>query len=160
MSSEPTIRFYGAVKNGVREYLRPLLHQEMLKKLEGKQFEEVIQQRFEDESPNQHAYYRGGIIKATCMEAEAFAGLSERDIHDIFANMFLTYVRPVVVRFNGEERTFEVSHTDSTGDLGKKRMSEFIDKVLNFLAEQSIFPLTPEEYFYGKYKEQVKQQKS
>lgn len=159
--SEPTIRFYGTVVNGKRTYFRPQLHQKALEKLEGKQFEEVIKQRFEDESPNQHAYYRGGIIKATCMETELFGGWSEVDIHDYFAKKFLTNIRPKVLKFpDGTETTIEVAHTESTGDLGKKRMSEFIDRVLIDLAENNIFPLTPEDYYYGKYSEQVKQQKS
>ncbi len=161
--SEPRVRFYGNVVNGVRQYNRPLQHQALLKHIEvhGGQFEESIMLRFEDETKEQHGYYRGGIIVATCMQTDLFDGWLKEDIHEHFAKLFLTTMkRKELHKKDGTIEVSEFPHTESTGDLGKKRMSEFIDKVLNYLAEYEIYPLTPQEYYYGKYKTQIDQEKS
>ena len=42
--------------------------------------------------------------------------------------------------------------TESTAHIGKKRMANYIDNVLNHLAEMGIFPEEPSAYIVGKYK--------
>ncbi len=161
MGSEPTVRFYGKVVDGERKYYRPQQHRALIQSLEGKEFEEKLQAKFEDESDEQHGYYRGGIVRATCMQTELFGGWTEKAIHKHFASLFLKYVqRNELHKKDGTVEVVEDVVIESTGSLGKKRMSEFIDKVLHYLAEQEIYPLTPQEYYYGRYENQVRQEKS
>lgn len=145
------IKFFGIVKNGIRCYYRPELHKQVLIPLEGKEFEEIIQERFIEPSQDQHAYYRGGIIAGTCMETELFQGWTAHDIHDLFGSLFLSYTK--VATISGKD--IEIVKTESTANLTKKKMAEFITNVIAWLAEHNIYPLAPEEYVLAKYKSQI-----
>lgn len=152
MSQEPTIRFYGTVKNGLRQYYKQPMHQQLLASLEGKEFEETLQERFVDTTPDQMGYFRAGIIRHACMESEDFGGWSEQEIANHFAEKFLTFTKAKQILFKGKQTGIEIKVTESTANLGKKRMSEFIEKVLNYLAEEhEVFPLSPDDYMANKY---------
>lgn len=152
MSQEPTIRYYGTVKNGVRQYFKNNLHQRQLALLEGKEFEETLQERFVDTTPDQQGFYRAGIIRHACMESEDFGGWSEKEISEWFESMFLIFTKNKIIKRKGQEQPTVLVVKKSTANIGKKRMSEFIENVLHYLAEQhDIHPLSPDDYFAGKY---------
>lgn len=160
MSQEPTIHFYGTVKNGSRQYYKNPMHQQLLASLEGKEFEETLRERFVDTTPDQMGYYRAGIIRHACMESEDFGGWSEKEISEWFGSMFLIFAKNKVIKHKGQEQPTILVVKESTANIGKKRMSEFIEKVLHYLAEQhDIYPLSPEDYFNGKYATQIKNKK-
>lgn len=152
MSNEPQIKFLGSVVGGKRKYLKPIQHQKALDALEGKEFEEIICQRFEQVTIDQHGYYRSGIIRHACMESETFGGWSESDLDQHFKELFLTFAKSKTINYNGKEETIELKITESTANIGKKRMTKFIEDVLNYLAsEHDIHPLSVSEYYAGKY---------
>jgi hypothetical protein len=156
MSTEPKIRFYGTVVNGVRMYYRSQLHNSRLKQLEGKVFEETLEIKYEEKTDDQRGYYFGGIIRATCMETEAFEGWTFDEIRNELEGRYLSYATTKTIKkLDGQEITTEVKGRDSIADLSKKKMSEFINNVLNFLATLEIYPLSPEEYLTGKYQSYV-----
>lgn len=160
MSNEPVIRFYGTIKNGTRYYYKPQLHQQRMASLEGKEFSEILEERFVDTTPDQMGYYRAGIIRHACMESEDFGGWTENEIDEHFKDLFLAFTKSKIVKYRGKETTISVTVRESTGSSGKKRMSEFIEKVLGYLANMhNIYPLSPEDYFNGKYATQIKNKK-
>ena len=77
------LKHYGKIIGGKRRYYNPDLHNESLKSLEGKEFEEVIKEKHKRVSQDAHGYYRGGVI-GTAMEFEMFNGWTKDDIHDFF----------------------------------------------------------------------------
>lgn len=160
MSIEPTIRFYGTIKNCHRSYYKPLLHNEALVALEGQEFEETLRPRFRETTVDQHAYYRAGIVKSCCMESEVFGGWTSEEVHDHFAEKFLSYQKIKEIHTPKGAVLVEITVRESTADLGVKRMKEFIDKVLNYLAsDHDLHPLSPEDYVNAKYATQVKEKK-
>lgn len=147
MEKEPQIILTGIVKNGRRIYNKPELLQRVLNDLDGRDFEEYITERPEGKTPSQRAYYFGGIIKKTCMESEPFRGWSFDEIDHFFRQKFISY--KTTKSIEGIEITFNV--VDDISSLSKKKMSEFIDRVIQFLDEHEIKVLSPGEYYYGKY---------
>jgi hypothetical protein len=91
---------------------------------------------------------RAGIIRKTCVQSDLFEGWDEDDIYDWFVNKFFTVI---VLKTLGTGEQVEVRKEFSMKNCGRKRASEFIEKVLRFLAERGIYPLSPEEYFNGIY---------
>jgi len=146
--SDIAIKNFGKIIGGKIHFFKPHLYQTIIDKYEGKDIVVIVQERFEDTTTDQHGYYRAGIIRATCMETELFGGWTESDIHDFFAERFLSYTKQK--ELGG--KAVNVLKTESTADIGKKKMRKFIDDVLNFLAEHDIFPLSPENYVMTKYR--------
>lgn len=142
-----TIRHYGRVKNGHKEYYNVDLYRSQLQALEGREFIEEIKERHIKPSNDQHGYYRGGIL-ITCHKSEMFSHFDRKDdIHDdYFAPKFLGYVKIVTVGGKTQEQ-FKIR---SLADLDKEEMTEFISRVLADAAENGIGVPGPEEY-YTKY---------
>lgn len=117
--------------------------------MEGKEFEETFTEKLQKPTKGQHGYYRGAVIP-TCQLTETFAGWDEEEIDSHFCNLFLK--RIVEKDLPGEGRK-ELIHIRSTGDLNKKEMAEFIDKVLDYLAaKHGIEVLPPDNYKLTKYR--------
>jgi hypothetical protein len=143
--SKPTIRHYGRIVNGRKEYYNPTLYKQQMDSLEGQEFEEVIKKRFHKVSTDQHNFYRGAIL-GTIIQHDAFIYFDKPDdIHeDVIAPRFLGYIKTVTIN----NKTEEIKHVKSTATLSKEEMSEFIDKVINWLAmEFGIVILSPEQYY-------------
>lgn len=141
--AEPRVKFFGRVKGGALHFYKPAMFQEFVSHLENKEFEVTLQERFYETTHDQHGYYRAGIIKHTCMQTEIFGGWLESEIHGFFTGLFLSYTKMMAGK--------EVKFIESTGTLGKKKMTEYIEKVINWLSQHEIYVLTPEEYYAGKY---------
>lgn len=145
------IRHFGKVVNGKRIYDNPELHQEYVNALEGKEFEEVIKIKFKRVTVDAHGFYRAGVIKE-CTNYEIFAGWEEKEIHEFFAKMFLSYTKLEKYIENGVTKQREVTYTQSTSLLSGKEMFNYTDKVIQWLAQEGIVIHTPESYILGKYK--------
>jgi hypothetical protein len=143
---------FGRVVNGVKKYYDTNLQQGQLALLEGKEFQEYIEEKLYKPTTDQHGYYRAGII-GECLESETYGGWSRDEIDDFFCDMFLCYnVVKTYRKKSGPEITKQVRIKVSTGDISKKEMQEFIDKVIDYLLiEDNIKIKSPEEYYYGKY---------
>lgn len=143
--SKVTLRHYGKITNGKKEYFNPALYKQQLDALEGQEFEEVIKKRFRKVSDDQNNFYRGAVL-GTCIQSDVFIHFNKPDdIHtDVIAPMFLGYTTRREV--NG--RIYETQHVRSTADLSKDEMREFIDKVIAWLAmEFDIQILSPTDYY-------------
>jgi len=145
---EDTINFYGTVINGKLMHYKPNLFHKHLMSLDGKEFQLRVVQREEPTTVNQHAYYRYGIIKQTCMKTEIFGGWKENEIHDFFVDRFLSV--EVIKEIDDEQVIFKKKK--STSNLSKKAFAQFINDVNEFLAQYDIYPLLPEEYHSEKHR--------
>lgn len=141
------IKHYGRVVNNNKEYYNPDLYRSQLAALNGKEFVEVIKERHQRPSNDQHGYYRRAIL-ITCHKSEMFSHMDNKDlIHDdYFAPKFLSYVKLVTVGGKSTEQ-FKVR---SLADLSKDEMTEFIQRVLGECHELGIQISDPESY-YQKY---------
>lgn len=145
--AKPTIRHYGTVINDeVIMYNEDLLKQQFAG-YEGKEFYLEVREKPKNVTQDQHGYYRGAIVP-TCLEFESFGGWDEKMVHDFFVDEFLSYKK--IMTYKGVPK--EVKIIPSHSSLNRKEMSEFIDKVLQWLAQEGIYVMTPEQYNFGKYK--------
>lgn len=118
------------------------------KELEGKNGYAIIKEEEKDITPNQFAYYFGGIIRKECMNSNAFLGWTEMEIHDYL-------LREV----EGNVKVAKTPHGNvafiSTPDFKlfrKNKMAEYITKVIALLqTEFDIHPKPPEHYRYNKF---------
>lgn len=139
----------GFMENGKATFDRPEMFQEKVKQLEGKRFEMMLEPEYEPISKSQRAYYFGGIIKAELMNSNAFAGLSEREIHQILLKQLRSYHRTIKTN-SGDE--ISVEFVDDFARFSKEEMATYVDEVINFLAmEFSITVKTPDEYKVNQY---------
>lgn len=147
------IKHYGVVKNGKKLYHNPFLYKQQLQALEGKEFVEIIEEKHRNASPDQHRFYRGGIL-GTCIQTEYFSHFPTEDsIHEnFFAPMFLSYTQQVIT----PKESKIITKVRSTADLSKKEYSEFIEKVINWCGSEGIEIGNSEDYHSRYYKTIVK----
>ncbi len=141
--SKPSIRHFGHIKNGKKFYDNPERYRQQIASLEGRRFVEVIEKYTERRTLSQNNYYRG-IILEECLKSDLFCYYDNKeDLHEeIFAKKFLKYV---IERQVGDKK-FNVTKYRSTAELNKEEFSEFINKVIIWLAQQGIVILDPQEY--------------
>lgn len=150
MQNDPDIIFYGTIKNGKRLYWKPNLHQTLISSLEGKVFEEIIRERIEPSTDDQRGYLFGAIIRKTCMNTELFGGWTEDEIYDFFAGKFFSVKKTVI--FKGKEYTIKKPLSlNKRNGAGKKRVSEFISRIVEFLANEGIEVQDPSSYKLNSY---------
>lgn len=153
---KPLVRHHGNIENGIVYFYNLKLYEENVKQLEGKEIEVIIQEKHEEPTVDQHGYFRGGIVP-TALESEKFGGWSEEEFVDFLKNKFLS--RVILKEVGGKKYT--IVRLESFTKISKKMMSEFIDKTLNFLAEEGIDVLPPDNYKLNKYRtKKVKNEES
>lgn len=115
-----------------------------LKRLEGKRGYFIVREYEEEVSPNQYAYYFGGIIRAECMNSNCFAGLSDKQIHQVL----LEEVRGKQITIgmpDGTKRFKTV--TDDFRAYGQRKMALYVQDVIQHLqVEYNIHPKDPKMY--------------
>ena len=137
-------RHYGKVRNNrlnfsLRNYERYI---NALKALEGEDFELSIRKVQKHASDSQYAYYRKGII-ATCLTTEMFGGWEADEIAKFLEEMFLS--ETTIKRLPAGTWSNKITRT--IANLSTIEMSEFIEKVIAWLAQNNISIKSPEEYF-------------
>ena len=151
--SKVKYRLYGVIRNGIKKYYNPNLYNTVMAELEGKEFEEVTTEKHKRVSSDHHGFYRAGIV-GECAKSEMFGGWTRDEIHDSFADMFLSYkVAEKRIR-DGKTIYVEVTKKESTSGISSKEMAEFCEKCIQWCAENNIIIHDPEEYKLGKYKTQ------
>lgn len=146
-----TIRHFGRVlPNGNISFYNVELWQEQRESLAGKEFELTLKERHKRPSVSQFNYYWGGILK-TCLQHESFSHYTTvEELHkEVMAPMFLSYQIRIVVGKKKWDKTMVKSLTE----LNKRETSEFIDNVLNFVAQEGVLILPPEQYTDKYYRE-------
>lgn len=145
-----TIKHFGKIlPNGNIVFSNEELWGEQRAALAGKDFELTIKERVRKATPSQYSYYFGGILQ-TCLKCEAFSHFyTVEEIHDsVFSQMFLKYQTQAELK--GVHYT--ATHVRSLSGLSKKELSEFVEKVLNWCAENGIEILPAENYSNKFYK--------
>lgn len=145
---KPLIKHFGRVMNGRKVYHNKALYYQQMALLEGKEFEEVIKERKKKVTNDQYAYYFGGVLNE-CFNTEIFSAFNKAaDVHEYFEYKFLSYNVMIEVGDVKKEKT----KYWSLSELGKKEMSNFIEKVIYHCKEDlKIKILTPEEYYTENY---------
>jgi hypothetical protein len=145
------LRHFGRVlPNGNISFYNVDLWQEQRESLAGKEFELTIKERHKRPSVSQFGYYWGAILK-TCLQNESFSHYTTvEELHkEVMAPMFLCYQIRVVVG----KKKYDKHMVKSLTELNKKETSEFIDNVLNFVAQEGVIVLSPESYTDKYYRE-------
>ena len=145
------IRHFGRVlPNGNISFYNVELWQEQRESLAGKEFELTIKERHKRPSVSQFGYYWGAILK-TCLQNESFSHYTTvEELHkEVMAPMFLCYQIRVVVG----KKKYDKHMVKSLTELNKAETSEFIDNVLNFVAQEGVIVLSPESYTDRYYRE-------
>ena len=146
-----TIKHFGRVlPNGNISFYNVELWQEQRESLAGKEFELTLKERHKRPSVSQFGYYWGAILK-TCLQNESFSHYTTvEELHkEVMAPMFLCYQIRVVVG----KKKYDKHMVKSLTELNKKETSEFIDNVLNFVAQEGVVVLSPESYTDKYYRE-------
>ena len=117
--------------------------------LEGKEGFAIIKEIEHDVTPNQYAYYFGGIIRKECMVSETFGGCKEGEIHNYLLKEIEGTVKQVKMK-DGSVRHIEIVPDFSL--FGKRKMAEYIEKVIALLqTEYGIYPKPAEHYKYNRF---------
>ena len=146
------IKHKGKIINGRRIYDYPDLIKNQMVILEGKRFIEVIEQEPRSKTVPQLAFYYGGVIAGTCMEATLFEGWLETDLDFFFRSLFLSYNKT----FYDGLISKTITVTENLSNVSKQQMALFLDNVIRWLAERKVKVLDPDQYKYGKYLSQQK----
>lgn len=150
-----TYHHFGRVTNGNLVHYNYPLFKQSLAQLEGLEFDLVLKEKHKRVSLDTHGFYRGGIVKE-CLQYEIFGGWNEDDVHDFFADMFLSYTRTVTIKTENSVIHRNIRKTQSTAELNQREMNEYVDRVIRWLADEGIVIQSPENYFLGKYKSDEK----
>lgn len=145
------IKHFGRIlPNGNISFYNNELWNDQRQSLAGKEFELSIKERHKRPSVSQFSYYWGAILK-TCLQNESFSHyLTVEELHrDVMQPLFLGYQVRVVVG----KKKYDKHMVKSLSDLNKKETSEFIENVLNFIAQEGVIVLDPEQYKERYYKE-------
>ncbi|MES3018208.1 MAG: hypothetical protein V4721_10535 [Bacteroidota bacterium] len=147
------LKHFGKIINGQRFYYNADLHKEALHKLEGQEFEETIKLKHKPVSHDAFGYYYGAVI-GTALEFEMFGGWTKDEVDDFFSDMFLSYTKTLCLKQDsGDDDLYTVRKIESKGNgFSSKKMKEFTDKVIIWLAENNIVVPPSEAWHLGRYK--------
>lgn len=146
-SQNLALRTTGIVKDGVFRPFDPKRSSEKLKQFEGQIIDVVYQLHEEPKSKNQLGYFWQGIIKSVCMRTEMFGGWTKDEIYEFFCGYFLVDHK-TLIDSKGEQHL--VRTAKSLSSLSKRQTAEFIDNVINFLAQNDIHVPSPDEWIQRK----------
>lgn len=112
----------------------------------------IIEDQVADKSISQLGFYNAGIIRDSCMNSEQFGGWEHFEIANFFEDMFLTEIIYKDRDTLTGKITEEVKVRLRVSMLNEKSMSEFIEKVIRWLANEGIPVKDPELYVMNKYR--------
>ncbi len=119
------------------------------RKFEGRRGYAVIFETKDDPTPNQYAYYFGGIIRKECMQSNVFAGWTEKQISKFLLKEVMGITKQIKMP---DETVRHVVLAPDFDSLGKEGMTEYISKLIPYLqTELDIHPKPSEHYKYSKF---------
>jgi hypothetical protein len=129
------------------------LHRETIFDLEGQEFEETIKLKHKPVSNDAFGYYYGAVV-GEALKYEMFGGWDKDDVDDFFSKKFLTYHKTVCLKHdNGVEEFDTIPKVESKGiGFTSKKMREFTEKCIQYLAEHNIIVQPSEAWHLGKYR--------
>jgi hypothetical protein len=129
----------------------PLMFEFKKRQLEGKRGYAIIEEEKDKASPNQLAYYFGGIIRKECMRSNVFASLSEKEIHNHLLFETRGSVRNIPYP-NGTTKVMECIPDFDEIARDKSNMAKYIEEVIAKLqSEYDIHPKPASHYKYNKF---------
>lgn len=142
--------FAKIANNGNISFYHKELWDEQRLSLIGKEVEITIKERHRKPSISQFSYYWGGILR-TCLQHESFSHYTTvEELHkEVMQPMFLGFQVRVVIGGKKWDKPMVKSLTE----LNKIETAKFIDNVLNFVAQEGVIILQPEQYTEKYYKE-------
>lgn len=140
-------RFYGKVKGGSLVFSMENIARwkELLQMIEAGsgEFELEIKQREYRPTSSQFGYLYGGIYREA-LRSNKFASWTEDQMEHFFGDMFLA--ERITIELPG--KPVEVKRViRSTASLTRRELSEFIEKVIAWLANEGIVVSGPEDYY-------------
>ena len=117
--------------------------------LEGGKSYAIIEEVGDEITPNQYAYYFGGIIRKECMKSNTFQGLSEKQVHQVLFTELRSQVKGIKMP-DGTTKLVTVSEDFSRYKLPD--MQKYIEELIPYLqVEYDIHPKPASHYKYNKF---------
>jgi len=137
-------KHFFVVKDGQILYDNKEMLSFFLQRLEGKRGYFLVREYEEEVSPNQYAYYFGGIIRSECMNSNCFAGLTDKEIHQVLLEEIrgkeITVTRP-------DGTSYQKTVTDDFRAYGMRKMALYVNDVITHLqVNYNIHPKDPKMY--------------
>jgi hypothetical protein len=127
----------------------PQMYEYKKRNLEGKRFYMILEELENDISPNQYAYYFGGIIRRECMNSNVFAGFSDKEIHQVLFEELRSKTKGIN-RLDGTVQL--VTITDDFSAYKKPDMARYIEELIPHLElEYGIHVKPASHYKYNKF---------
>jgi len=101
-----------------------------VKRLEGKRGYLIVREYEEEVTPNQWAFYFGGIIRSECMNSDCFIGLTDKQIHQV---LFSELRSKEIIITLPDGSTRQKTITDDFKAYGKRKMARYMDDVIKHL---------------------------
>lgn len=152
-TKELEYKHYFVCENGKLYWEKPDLLRAKINMLEKKRGYAIITYTREPITPNQYAFYFGGIIRGECMHSNCFQNMTEKEIHTVLFRELRTYTKEImIIKKDGTiDQKFE-SFQEDFDSYGKDKMKEYIEDVIPYLAnEHGIYVKDRNEYKYNQY---------
>ena len=112
-----------------------------LQEFEGKEIEVIVKEKEKDPTLRQYGYYYG-VVLPTALRDETFGGWTKEELDAYFKNNFLQKTKLKILN----NVPVELRYSPSKAIITKEEMTEFLNKVIIFLAQQGI--IVPESHEY------------
>ena len=112
-----------------------------LKEFEGKEIEVVVKEKEKDPTLRQYGYYYG-VVLPTALKDETFGGWTKEELDAYLKNNFLQKTKLKILN----NVPVELRYSPSKAIITKEEMTEFLNKVITFLAQQGV--IVPESHEY------------
>lgn len=127
------MKLKGKIINGKKVYNNGTRYIKELKRLDGKDFVEYLEEAKDSPTLNQYAYYYGGLLR-TALESEVFGGWEQEELDAFLKEQFLTKIKMKTVK----EDLITLRITKDKSAISKKEMVEYIEKCIMFMATEGI----------------------
>ena len=135
------VKHKGKVTNG-ELYLNNVEYYNLcLKEYEGKEIEVIVKEKEKDPTLRQYGYYYG-VVLPTALRDETFGGWTKEELDAYLKNNFLQKTKLKILN----NVPVELRYSPSKAIITKEEMTEFLNKVIIFLAQQGI--VVPESHEY------------
>ena len=142
-------KHYFTVRKGVFEFEDKEMFEYKRRNLEGKKGYAIIEEVEKEITPNQYAYYFGGIIRRECMSSDIFSGFTERQIHHILFSELRSTTRGIELP---DGTTKIVTITEDFEKYKQEDMRKYIDELIPHLqVNYNIHPKPSSHYKYNKF---------
>jgi len=121
---------------GILYWDKPDLLKAKLEMTKNKRGYAIITISKERPTVNQYAFYFGGIIRGECMHSNCFAGLNEKEIHQILLKELRSYTRGrTIITKSGDEFEIMEEFVEDFDSYDKEMMRKYIEELIPHLKD-------------------------